>query len=106
MFCTLIQSFEHSLANCCLSSQLRSPQLQQFPFRSKASGVTAGSGDPNCSCSLVTLLKLLFYLVQKFQLLSIWQVKYREASCEVGRPKLYGMAAANTRTETLELRSS
>lgn len=33
MFCTLIPSFEHSLANCCLSSQLWSPQLQQFPFK-------------------------------------------------------------------------
>lgn len=51
----------------------------------------AGSSDLNSSCSLVNLLKLLFYLVQKFQLFSIWQVKYVEASREITRPKFYGI---------------
>jgi len=50
----------------------------------------AGSSDPNSSCSLVNLLKLLFYLVRKFQLLSIWQVKCIEASREIRCPKFYG----------------
>lgn len=110
MFCTLIQWFEPNLANGCLcvfshSFGVLSSKSSLSKAIQEARGSYAGSSDPTLLAPWGNLLKLLFYLVQKFQFFLSGKsnlLKLHVRSYVLG---FLGWHTVTTRTETLELRS-
>lgn len=110
MFCTLIQWFEPNLANGCLcvfshSFGVLSSKSSLSKAIQEARGSYAGSSDPTLLAPWGNLLKLLFYLVQKFQFFLSGKSNLLKLHVRSDVLGFLGWHTVTTRTETLELRS-